>query len=86
MKTRLIVSYDFKSGEDETCCEVLMSGDFLPEDLVHNKFKVFWDNTVCESRSSYYVKDGGYPAVKIRSWIEVPESHWGILIRYLTEI
>ena len=83
---KLLVHYDHRSGEDEAGCEVLMQGNGKPEKIIHSKFKDFWAETSTEEKGRIYVNKGGYPAVKIRGWDEVPDKDWLILKKYLTEI
>ena len=87
---KLLVHYTYRSGEDETGCEVLIQGSFKGKagvsDLIHSKFSVFWGETDTDEQGKYYVHSQGYPAVKIEGWSVVPEKDWKVLKKYLTEI
>ena len=84
---RLIVNYDYVSGEDETCCEVLISGTGRNIDVVHKKFKDFFGSeTETQEKGYRYLADKGYPAIKIRGYREVPVKDWAVLKNYLIEI
>jgi len=93
---RLLVHYTYRSGEDETGCEVLMESKENPKcslvaraeiaDLIHSKFSRFWGETDTDEMGKYYVHKQGYLAVKIERYSVVPNSDWKVLKKYLTEI
>lgn len=85
-QTKLLVKYNYISGEDETCCEVLIQGKGSARNTIHKKFKRFWSDTDVEEKRRLYVNSKGYPAVKITGWDFVPDDDWNVLKKYLTEI
>ena len=62
---RLLVKYDFRSGEDETCSEVLIQGKGKAVDIVHSKFKNFRNETTTIEKGRVYLRDNECPMVKI---------------------
>lgn len=81
----LVVRYHFIVGDCEVPKEVLLSGDGLPEDLVHEYFSDFFEKTVVEEKASLYWSADGSQAVEVDGWTEVPEGDYAVLRKYLGE-
>ena len=85
-QTRIIVRYDFISGEDSTCAEVLISGSGNIRDIIHNKFMEFFVATKCEKKYKTYQSGVSDPYIQIKGWEVVPGKDWKVLKKYLIEI
>lgn len=88
---RLLVNYEFRSGEDTNDGVVLMKGNYRRDclRLIHSKFKDFWGKgeTETQSEGTLYANKQGYPSVKIKSWREIKaDNDWEVLTRYITQI